>query len=371
MKKILFIQPGPTYTIKDYTYNHLSDFFEGEILTTSDDEKIIATKKVGKFNFNCLKANPLHSKRNLVVYFFYCMFFCFHYRFVKKLKIDLVVTYDPLKTGLMGIFASRVLSCKLAPEINGSYSSPYNFMDKSPKFYRVYAFVYTQIMKIVFMFSHGIKYQYPGQIHFFEKRLGSRTVSAFPNLVNLDMFKNLSEEKEILIAGFPFWRKGIDVAIDAFKLISHKYPEWKMKILGWYPDTSLLISRIGDCAQIYHHPPVYNNEMPEHVGKCAIVCCPSRSEGVPRILMEAMMAEKPRIGANVDGIPVVIKDGYDGLLFERGNVCQLSEQMVKLMDDSELRKTLGARGRLRVVNEFSSEQYFSKLISLYNNLCSK
>ncbi|MDD5569384.1 MAG: glycosyltransferase family 4 protein [Candidatus Pacebacteria bacterium] len=223
-------------------------------------------------------------------------------------------------------------------------------------------------MKIVFTFSHGIKYQYPGQIHFFEKHLGDKIVTAFPNYVDLDKFRNIAEEKEILIVGFPFWRKGIDIAIDAFKLIAPQYPDWKMKILGWYPDTSLLTSRIGDCSQIYHHLPVYSHEMPEQVGKCAIVCCSSRSEGVPRILMEVMMAEKPRIGSNVDGIPVVIKDGYDGLLFESGNVKQLSEKMALLMKDKELREVMGKRGRERVVKEFGSDQYFSKLTTFYNRL---
>lgn len=369
MKKIMFIQPGPAYSIREFKFNYLSNYFSGEILTTSDNEEILATKSVGKFSLNILRTNPKHSKRNFFIYLLFCIRFCIKLRFFKKENIDLVVTYDPLKTGLYGIIASRILSCKFAPEINGTYSSKYNFMDKSTKYCLLYAIVYTQIMKFVFTFSHGIKYQYPGQISFFENKLGKRVVSAFPNLVNLEKFTNISEEKEILVTGFPFWRKGIDVAIDAFKLIAPKYPDWKMKILGWYPDLTPITNRIGDCTQIYHHPPVCNYEMPDHVGRCAIVCCPSRSEGVPRILMEAMMAGKPRIGSNADGIPVVIKDGYDGLLFESRNVTALSEKMTQLMDSSELRKVMGLRGQERVVKEFGQEQYFSKLIDLYNKLC--
>jgi glycosyltransferase involved in cell wall biosynthesis len=368
VKNILFIWPGPYYNLQEYKYNKLSEFFSGYILTFSNKDDIVQTKKVAGFNLLCQRTSLKNKYYLIFKFFIHCVSFAIKKRLNKNGKFDLVVTYDPLTTGLIGVVVSRILSTKFAPEINGTYSSYYNFMDESRSKANLYAKVYILIMKFVFSFSNGIKYQYPGQIAFFEKKMKNRISTSFPNLVNLDKFTNNGEEKEILVVGFPFWRKGIDIAIQAFKLIAHKIPDWKLKILGWYPDTTLLNKYIGDCKQIYHHKPVFYQEMPFQLGKCGIVCCSSRSEGVPRILIESMMAEKPRIGTNIDGIPVLIKDGYDGFLFENENFKQLSEKILTLALDTSLRKKFGLAAKERVINEFSSEQYFSKLVSFYNKI---
>lgn len=368
MKKILLIQPGPCYKLNNPKVEVISKHFDGTILTTSDSNEIASATINSGLRFCCLLSRYKAPKLfKLFQFLLFIIKFSLSARRNKD-NYDLVVTYDPLKTGIFGVIASRILKCKFAPEINGTYHSNFNYYDKSIKFSRVYAFLYTLIMKLVFTFSDGIKYQYPGQISFFEKKLKKRIVAAFPNLVLLDKFKNISEEKVVLIVGFPFWRKGIDIGINAFKLIADKYPDWKLKILGWYPDMDLLNATIADHSQIFHHKPVMPNEMPDHVGTCAIVCCPSRSEGVPRILMEAMKAEKPLVGSAVDGIPVVIKDGYNGFLFENENISELAEKLEILIKDSQLRKTMGQNGMNLVQKEFSKEQYTTKLIGLYNSV---
>jgi glycosyltransferase involved in cell wall biosynthesis len=363
---ILIIQPGPSYKTDSPKIEILGERFDGAVLTTSNDDRIVAAHTAGPFEFHCLRIKSYDGRLcNMVRYLWFCVRFCVRRRFVERKRIDLVTTYDPLKTGLIGVVASRLLSACLVPEVNGSYASHYNYLDRAPRLSRVYAFIYTQVMKVVLTFSHGIKYQYPGQIAFFDRWVGARPVGVFPNLVSLEAFRHISEEKEVLIVGFPFWRKGIDVAISAFKLIADDFPDWTLKILGWYPDLGLLNGHIAGHPRIHHHEAVPQSEMPGHVGCCAMLCCPSRSEGVPRVLMEAMMAGKPRIGSRVDGIPVVIQDGYDGFLFANEDHHELSQKMVALMRDSDLRATMGRRGRERVLREFSRERYSDQLVSLY------
>lgn len=366
MKKILSIQPGPCYKTENPKIKAISFYFKGTTITYSDSDEITCLNNYSGFSFECLKLN--YYLPNIIKYLnflIYTIRFCIKSR-KSNVKYDLVITYDPLKTGIIGIIASRILNCKFITEINGTYHSKYNFYDKSILFSSANAFLYKCIMKLVFSFSHGIKYQYPGQISFFEKKLKNHVIDAFPNLVQLDIFKNIREDKLILIVGFPFWRKGIDIGINAFKHIAFKYPDWKLKILGWYPDKTLLNKYIANHPQIFYHKPVMPPEMPEHIGTCAIVCCPSRSEGVPRVLMEAMKSGKPIIGSSVDGIPVLIKNGYNGFLFENENVYQLANRLELLISNPELRKFLGRNGSNLVQKEFSKEQYTKKLISLYN-----
>jgi glycosyltransferase involved in cell wall biosynthesis len=92
---------------------------------------------------------------------------------------------------------------------------------------------------------------------------------------------------------------------------------------------------------------VFSDEMPAQIQECSIFVLPSRSEAMGRVLVEAMAAGKARIGANVDGIPTVIEDGVDGLLFRVGDAADLSLKMQMLMTDSRLRHTLAKAAKNR------------------------
>jgi glycosyltransferase involved in cell wall biosynthesis len=108
--------------------------------------------------------------------------------------------------------------------------------------------------------------------------------------------------------------------------------------------------------------------MIEHMGSCAILVLPSRSEAMGRVLLEAMAAEKARIGSNVDGIPTVIDNGIDGFLVKPGDVKDLTEKLDILMGDSGLRRQMGQAGKVRVHSEFTEEVYINNLINFYNDV---
>ena len=66
--------------------------------------------------------------------------------------------------------------------------------------------------------------------------------------------------------------------------------------------------------------------MPEQVGKAAFIVMPSRSEGLPRFLLEVKAAGKPAVGSRVSGIPDAIEDGGDGFLFSSENDQELAQK---------------------------------------------
>lgn len=74
----------------------------------------------------------------------------------------------------------------------------------------------------------------------------------------------------------------------------------------------------------------------------------SFAEGVPVVLMEAMAREIPCVATFVNGVPELIRDGVDGLLVAPSDAEALADALARLMDDSELRRRLGAAGRRRV-----------------------
>jgi glycosyltransferase involved in cell wall biosynthesis len=82
----------------------------------------------------------------------------------------------------------------------------------------------------------------------------------------------------------------------------------------------------------------------------------SLSEGLPLVLMEAMAFGLPVLAPALSGIPELVTDGVDGLLFYASDWEGLSRQLRRLLSDAALRSRLGAAGRTRVVQEFAIDR---------------
>lgn len=366
-KNILFVNPGPSYNAHSELYqnqfHYLSTGYQGYIFTTGSKKE---TFPIGEFTF----ISMIHGSGILCSVHF--LFFCI-WEALRLLRqgnrIDLVVTYDPLKTGLIGLVVSWIHGAKFAPEVNGVYTSPAEYLD-APAGWKTAAKkkIYPLIIRFVLQHADGIKLLFKTQIAPFQGVLSGKIVRSFPCYVPVEDFRNIREDKEVLFVGFPYWRKGVDILIRAFKKIASKHPEWKLKILGWFPDMTELNAAMNGHPQIYHHKPVHYREMIEHIGTCGILVLPSRSEAMGRVLVEAMAAGKPRVGSDVDGIPTVIEHGVDGLLFESENVEELAEKLDALISDPELRRLLGSAGAARAGKEFGKEAYLRTLDAFYREV---
>ncbi len=86
------------------------------------------------------------------------------------------------------------------------------------------------------------------------------------------------------------------------------------------------------------------------------VLCSSK-EGLPRVVLEAMLAGKPVVGSDVTGTRELIVHEETGLLYAFGDVSALTAALRRLLGDAELRAQMGAAGRLRVEAGFSIDAY--------------
>ncbi len=83
----------------------------------------------------------------------------------------------------------------------------------------------------------------------------------------------------------------------------------------------------------------------------------SSKEGLPRVILEAMLLSKPVVAARAVGSTELVVDGDTGFLYAHGDVDTLAARLAELAGEAELRARLGARGRERVLAEFSIERY--------------
>lgn len=95
---------------------------------------------------------------------------------------------------------------------------------------------------------------------------------------------------------------------------------------------------------------------------------PSRLEGFPNALMEAMAAGLPIVASNVGGIPDLVRHGQDGFLHEATDVEGMAKSVQRLVDDAGLRAELGHNGRQRVMEEFSLQKLGDRVLAQYQSL---
>jgi glycosyltransferase involved in cell wall biosynthesis len=93
----------------------------------------------------------------------------------------------------------------------------------------------------------------------------------------------------------------------------------------------------------------HEKEMPEVYRNFDVVVLTSLWEGLPCVFSEAMACELPIVATNVDGAREAIVDGENGYLHEPHDIEGMAESVLQLIKDPDLRRTMGVRGRSRVM----------------------
>ncbi len=95
---------------------------------------------------------------------------------------------------------------------------------------------------------------------------------------------------------------------------------------------------------------------------------PSREEGFSNAILEAMAGGKAVVACDVGGNPEAVRDGETGLLVPPRQPAALAEALTRLLGDPALRESMGAAGRRRVAEHFSTERMVKETEALYDAL---
>lgn len=102
-----------------------------------------------------------------------------------------------------------------------------------------------------------------------------------------------------------------------------------------------------------------------------IFLLPSRIEGFPISIMEAMALGLPVVASTAGGIPDLVRHGVDGFLHDAADLEGMAQSVVTLADDAPLRGRLGPAGRQRVLVEFSMKKMGDRALMRYEELLQK
>lgn len=109
----------------------------------------------------------------------------------------------------------------------------------------------------------------------------------------------------------------------------------------------------------------YRTDAAALIEGCDVFCLPSRAEGLPLVLLEAMSRGKPVVATAVGGTPELVDDGKTGLLVPPGDVEALRTALRRLLDDPQLARELGAAASRRVREAFSADAATAQVLGLY------
>lgn len=152
-------------------------------------------------------------------------------------------------------------------------------------------------------------------------------------------------------------RKGQDVALQAMKKVLMQVPQVHLAMIGAPPPESAEFhSSLVEMAVPQVHWLGHRADVARLLGGLDILISPSRHEGLGRVNIEAMAAGVPVIGTTGTGIAEVVRDGETGFLVPAGDAEALASRIIALVRDGDLRRRMGAAGKLRAGAEFEAAQ---------------
>jgi glycosyltransferase involved in cell wall biosynthesis len=273
----------------------------------------------------------------------------------RELRVPrVIITYDPFRTGLLGRLVKFAVAWPLIVEVNGVYGSPEIYKD-SPGVYaqRIRPILLRTVGRYVIRNADGIRLLFEGQLKGFAKQPNRAVVRQYFDAVPLELFEPAPEEKYVLFLGHPFYLKGVDLLLEAFRRVHADFPDWRLVLIGH--ELANHIPTVPDYLTVSRG--IRYREAAGWIRRCAFLVLASRSEAMGRVLIEAAAAAKPRVAADVDGTRTVVAHESDGLMFRKGDVAALEAALRRLMADPELRRRLGRAARDRALCEFGADSY--------------
>jgi glycosyltransferase involved in cell wall biosynthesis len=170
-----------------------------------------------------------------------------------------------------------------------------------------------------------------------------------------------AEKPVILSIGRLVEKKGFPVLLQAFRLLKESQVPFEASIFGDGPqrrDLETLISEFGLEGQVTLQGARRQDELLLEFQHAALfVLAPAITadgdrDGIPNVLVEAMACGLPVVSTTVAGIPELVIDGENGLLFRSGDVTSIAAGMAALLADESRRRQMGEAARRRVVECF-------------------
>jgi glycosyltransferase involved in cell wall biosynthesis len=174
----------------------------------------------------------------------------------------------------------------------------------------------------------------------------------------------------VLLCARLLWHKGVGEFVAAARLLKSRGIAARFVLAG-EPDqanpSAIPQEQIGKWVEegVVEYLGWVDN-MPQLLARSCVVCLPSYyGEGIPMSLIEAAACGRPIVTTDMPGCREAVHSGDNGLLVPPQNAEALAHELARLIADPVLRRSMGARGRLRAEQEFGLDRVIRQILALY------
>jgi glycosyltransferase involved in cell wall biosynthesis len=221
--------------------------------------------------------------------------------------------------------------------------------------------------------AEAVTVKYPA----WQRRHYADRVRVVPEGVEISRFDSITADRGRLpgapddirlgIVGSITVRKGQDRVLAVFQRALSTHPALRLLIVGETAGSAEDAAYLASLP-LREHQRVHflgqQADIPAIMKALDLLLVPSRHEGMGLVIVEAMAAGRPVIGARAGGIPEVIVDGETGLLFEGDSPDDLLRCICLLADDASLRRRMGQAGRARAEAHYDRATQHRKILEI-------
>ena len=202
------------------------------------------------------------------------------------------------------------------------------------------------------------------------KSLPSKKIQKISNGVDAKFFEPSKDymlrENFIISVGNLRWQKNFKLLINSFANIHNKLPNWKLVILGEGEDRNYLEKLIGQYHledYIFLPGSLSREELKKYLHKSKIFVLPSKTEGLPKALLEALASGCVCITTNVGECPFILNEV--GFIINNQN--ELNNKIIKLINSDKDLNNLSKKSIERSLN-YSWKTYVKNHIEIYSRM---
>lgn len=201
----------------------------------------------------------------------------------------------------------------------------------------------------------------------FKEEIGHGNVVVLPNSVNPELYEPRKNKYfQVCFISNLIDRKGVGEFIEAIELILEGDSTSPQIAIGGIGPRRQDVENLAEkSAKISYHGYLSEKEKRELLCRSSVYVLPSRAEGLPISILEAMAAGNAIISTSVGSIPEVIDDN-SGILIEPGNINDLRDAILGLQNDEERVMEMGEKNREEVIGFYSWNNTIPRLMQIYS-----
>jgi glycosyltransferase involved in cell wall biosynthesis len=172
----------------------------------------------------------------------------------------------------------------------------------------------------------------------------------------------------ILFVGLLKEEKGVEVLFEAARLLQERGLRFRIECVGEFTSDDyrqkllrqVEEQQLADC--IFFVGRKIGDEKWAHFRRADIFCFPTHypAESFGNVLVEAMMFELPVVSTWWRGIPDIVEDGVTGFLTPIKDAAEVADRLARLLQDEQMRTSMGRKGRWRYLELFTIENYIQQ-----------